>query len=100
MVKFCDKCNSIMRLNTTTGILKFICIKCDNFVIGNEMDSSISQIKYNIASEKNYDVLKYDPTIKTINKKCDNCGKEYMKIIRLANKKIKYICSCVLKNDK
>jgi len=103
-VKFCDTCKSLLPKDMTQEVITFKCTVCESskIIIGDPEDSLIEQGTYiqNQIHTTYIENSPYDLAGYTILKKCLNCEKEYLTMIRIGvNEETYYTCTCGFKKS-
>lgn len=98
-MKFCNLCNSCMRMDVIAGVVTFTCC-CKNVVIGGDEDACIYNVDFTSSDNiGNYSKLlrtiAADPTINTIYNECKMCHRSYMGLIRITENELVFkTCIC------
>ncbi len=98
-MEFCPDCDSIMRRNTASGHVRFIC-KCGREIEGAPADARVggSEIDPNAHLEMFADLFAsaaHDPVNVKEKRVCPRCKLDYMTMVRVTqHERIIYICKC------
>lgn len=101
MFRFCDICDNILKSNTSTGELLFLCTGCgaeqkskprDTLIVEKVLETSESTLKYR-------DFIKNtpsDPASNKIMEQCEKCKLPYKHMVRIGSQnKIMKLCECM-----
>lgn len=104
MKKACEQCRNLLDAVTHGEQLQFKCKPCNKVFPANPEDTLMASFTKYMEHDKYSDLIRgsaYDPTNKKINKKCKNCGKDYMSMLRLGEDElVVFVCTCEDKGSK
>ena len=100
-MKFCPLCDACMLLTLKDDLVIFEC-SCGNKIPSSPDDICIYSKDLIVQGNNNYgghntfiNTAAHDPTINTINKKCTNCGRNYMASVHVSESMyVSTICKC------
>ena len=98
-MRFCDECGRIMRRETSTGRVQFVC-QCGYARPGEGKDLRIAGSEFDAGSHLGtyMTLLRFaaqDPTNHKVARVCPRCKLDYMTLVRLTDAElINYVCKC------
>lgn len=98
-MKFCKSCESVMKKDIKDGTILFKC-HCGESEPGKPHDHCIATVKLNQGSstQLHESLIKYagqDKTALVVEKKCNKCGRDYMRHVSTPVNEISYyVCEC------
>lgn len=97
-MKFCEQCSNLLEPKTFTGELVFHCRQCNKDFKSEPEDTLMFSFSKHKEKDKFNELIRgstYDPTIKRIDRKCNNCGASHMGMLRLGHDEhIMFVCKC------
>ena len=99
-MKFCPKCDSHMRRETSSGQVEFQCGVCGERVAGTEWDTRIrGGVLDSGETREKYGRLisnsAHDRVNQQVRRDCEKCGLDYMTQIRVGDREVVvYTCKC------
>lgn len=96
-MKFCEYCQRVLVRYIETGEVIFKC-SCGRETIGDTSDSLISEEYSTNDNSAKYDIFIKNAAFDQVNlivmRECKSCKKDHMKMIRLGDKVVLYVCDC------
>lgn len=100
-IKFCPICWKIMERETDSERMIFRCLRCHHMIHGEPSDSNIFHDSAISSNDKYRNIIRVSKEdrvcqiVKIPDTICENCGKDYFKLIRLGqDEAIHILCKC------